>query len=261
MRVIVAILAVALAVALGATTTAAAQQPTPQRRDGETNLEWARRLTEFVSGHGVPPTQFSQRLNLLAPADRTIVRHHATSIVSAYILCQNGDQAGCDERARLTGQTNTPSRAAAPAAPAAAVMTAEQQDALAVWNELYPGLNSRRPDPDPRVWLRYTPAERTQMVEQCVRLHRAADILGPNYTRLQPCPHLDHFEGAAEAVRRAEIAETERIDAARAAAARTAANSTAGDLVTVRTYDQRGSYTGDRTMTRSQAETAGARPD
>ncbi len=139
-------------------------------------------------------------------------------------------------------------------------MTAEQQDALAVWNELYPGLNSRRPDPDPRVWLRYTPAERSYMVEQCVRMQRAADILGPNYTRLQPCPPLSHFEGAAETVRRAEIAETERMNSARAAAARAAVANSGPGLVEVRTYDANGNYTGTRMMTPSQAATVGARP-
>lgn len=254
--------AVILAVVVCAATPVLAQE-VPQRRDGETNLEWARRLTDFVSGPGVRAADMGRRLNLLAPADRSIVRHHSTSIVSAYLRCQNGDSAGCEARDRLTGQTSAPSQAAPPAAratSAASVMTAEQQDALAVWNELYPGLNSRRPDPDPRVWLRYTPEERTYMVEQCVRLRRAADILGPNYTRLQPCPPLSHFEGAAETVRRAEIAETERMNAARAAAARSALTNSGSGLVEVRTYDSSGNYTGTRMMTPSQAETVGARP-
>ena len=250
-----------LAIALSAATPAPAQVSPPQRQAGETDLDWRRRLYQFAAAPNIRLDEMQRRLALLSPADRAGARHHATSIVSAHLRCQRREPGSCEEEARLSGRPAAAQQAAAaPAAPAAPSMTAEQQDALAVWNELYPGLNSRRPDPDPRVWLRYTPAERTYMVEQCVRLRRAADILGPNYTRLQPCPPLSHFEGAAETVRRAEIAETERITAARTATARATVASSDSGIVTVRTYDAQGNYTGDRAMTRSQAETLGARP-
>ena len=238
-----------------------AQVAAPQRQAGESEMDWRLRLYRFTAAPEIRMDEMQRRLELLSPADRALVRHHGTSIVSAYIRCERREPGSCEEWARLTGRPLvTPQVAAASARPAAPAMTAEQQDALAVWNELYPGLNSRRPDPDPRVWLRYTPAERASMVDQCIRLRRAADILGPNYTRLQPCPPLSHFEGAAEQVRNAEIAETERINAARAAAARAASASSGSGLVEVRTYDQNGNFTGTRMMTPSQAQTVGARP-
>ena len=246
--------------ALAAAAPAVAQETAPQRRAGETDLDWSRRLNAFAAAPGIRFDEIQRRLALLTPADRALARHHATSIVSAHLGCQRREAGRCEEEARLTGRSAEVQRATAPVAPPPRVLTPEQQDALAVWNELYPGLNSRRPDPDPRVWLRYSPAERTYMVEQCVRLRRAADILGPNYTRLQPCPPLSHFEGAAETVRRAEIAETQRIESARAAAARAAVANSSSGLVEVRTYDRNGNYTGTRMMTPSQAATVGARP-
>ena len=238
--------------ALAAATPAVAQ---------ETDDDRYRRLEAFVFGEGNRLSR--QRLQQLTSAERSFMRNYAANVSSDYVRCQNGGadaaQACARNRARGRGPAARPT-VVTPSAPAAPVMSAEQQDALAVWNELYPGLNSRRPDPDPRVWLRYSPAERTYMVEQCVRLRRAADILGPNYTRLQPCPPLSHFEGAAETVRRAEIAETQRIESARAAAARAAIANSGSGLVEVRTYDRNGNYTGTRMMTPSQAATVGARP-
>ena len=233
----------------------------------ETDDARHQRLMAFVEAEGRGGLAMSRRLQMLTREDRAFLRQRATSVVSDYIaVCgPAGPGPNLCERGLATppGATRPgPVRpnVAAPTAPPQPVLTAEQQDALEVWNELYPRLNANRPDPDPRVWLRYSPEDRTRMVEQCVRLRRAADTLGPPYTSRQPCPHPSHFQGAAETVRRAEIAETERINAARAAARAGAIAGSESGLVSVRTYDRNGNYTGTRLMTPSQAETVGARP-
>lgn len=254
-------LALALAAVMCCSGGAWAQDMPPQRRAAESDSDWSRRLYQYAAAPGLSGAEFQRRTQSLPPADRRLVMDHGKRIVSAHLRCQQGSAEACAERASLVGTTHTPRQPTVRPGPAAPPpLSPEQQDALQVWNALYPGLNSRRPDPDPRVWLRYSPEERSRMVEQCVRLRRAADVLGPNYTRLQPCPPLAHFEGAAETVRRAEIAETERINAARAAARSAAIANSGSGLVTVRTYDANGNYTGDRTVTRSQAESLGARP-
>lgn len=108
-------------------------------------------------------------------------------------------------------------------------------------------------------------------MQECNALRSAAIILRGDYQARVPCPTIDQIvavqraatarsNALSRAQAAAEIAANQEADARRAAAARAAAASSASGLVTVRTYDANGNYTGDRTMTESQADTIGARP-
>lgn len=250
--------------ALAAAAPAVAQETAPQRRAGETDLDWSRRLNEFAAAPGIRFDEIQRRLALLTPADRALARSHAASIVSAHLGCQRREAGRCEEEARLTGRSAGIQQAAAPVAPPPRVLTPEQQEAAMTLRDIQARLGHL---PIEAFLVRRT-GDPIPYELECRQADAAVRLLGQPYR--SPCPtgeqkrvvyaQWGRNSAALERQRAAEIAETQRIESARAAATRAAVANSGSGLVEVRTYDRSGNYTGTRMMTASQAATVGARP-
>lgn len=260
MRLIVPVLAIVLGVA----HPAPAQQSAPQRQASESDVDWGRRLSEFIYPRGrLDLAATAQRRAMLSAEDRRLAQDYLARVNSANSNCNAGDAAACDLRARLLGAT-PPAQQAAAAPPAPPVLTAEQQHAAATLRRLHAQLADL---PVSAFAVRRT-GDAPPFGAECREAAAAVALLGPPWR--SPCPTGDQIAAhhrsvaansrALERQRADEIAETERINSARAAARASAIASSGSGLLEVRTYDANGNYTGDRTMTRSQADTIGARP-
>lgn len=245
----------------------------------ETNDARYIRLEALVYAEGNQAAKL--RLNALSPADRQFLTRYAATVSSDFVLCRaggEGAQEACrrgENRARMRRDqraASLPARASETTSSVAApVVDARRTAALATWTRLYPEVKRQAAGQPVDRFALWKTGDRPFLGEECSQLRQAADILGDDYRRRNPCPTVEQIRKAQDAQsarsasfareQAAAIRETQRIEDARAASRRAAINGgNSSDLVTVRTYDSKGNYTGDRTMTRSQAETIGARP-
>lgn len=245
----------------------------------ETNDARYIRLDTLVYGEGNQAAK--HRLNTLSPVDRQFLTRYAATVSSDFVRCRaggEGAQEACrrgENRARIRkDQRATSSPARVPATTSslqAPVVDARRTAALATWTRLFPEVKRRAAGQPVDRFALWKTGDRPFLGEECSQLRRAADILGEDYRRRNPCPTVEQIRAAQDAQsarsaafareQAAAIRNTQQIDDARAASRRAAINGgNSSDLVTVRTYDSKGNYIGDQTMTRSQADTVGARP-
>lgn len=237
------------------------------------------RLETLVYAEG--NTAAKRRINALSPVDRQFLTRYAATVSSDFVRCRSGGegaQEACrrgENRARIRRDQRATSLPAPVSTTTSSVqppvIDARRTAALETWTRLYPEVKRRAAGQPIDRFALWKTGDRPFLGEECSQLRRAADILGDDYRRRNPCPTVEQIRAAQDAQsarsasfareQAAAIRETQRIEDARAASRRAAINGgNTSDLVTVRTYDSNGNYIGDRTMTRSQAETTGARP-
>lgn len=222
----------------------------------------------FADGEaGVPA-----RRNLLDSFTAEFVQSHATVVLADMNRCREGGPAAAEAcanveaRRRLRIDLQSVSEMTS-----SEVYAAERRrGALETWNRLYPETARQAAGQPVERFVVWRTGDRAFLSEECSALRAAAIILRGDYESRIPCPTLDQIvavqraaAGRSEALSRAqaaEIAANQQEDSRRAAAAQAAVANSGSGLVTVRTYDANGNYTGDRTMTQSQADTIGARP-
>lgn len=212
------------------------------------------------------------RRNLLEPSTREFVQRHATLVLADMNRCREGGDAGAeactrvDSRRRLTNELRSVSETTS----SEVYLAERRRGALETWNRLYPETARQAAGQPVERFVVWRAGDRAFLLEECNALRSAAIILRGDYQSRIPCPTVDQIVAVQRAARErsdalsraqaAEIAANQEADARRAAAARAAVATSSSGLVTVRTYDANGNYTGDRTMTQSQADTIGARP-